>query len=319
MVAVALVYGWYQVQLAPTRVGDGFYVRYEKQTPLKAVLADLQKRGVVRNPSMFALFAKLKRQTAPVAAGTYKVKPGMSKDELLTALRKPISQMVRLPHGWWIARTAKVLEENDVCSAADYIKLANSPDIFRKLVKVSLPKESLEGFLYPDTYDLPPLLGAKGVIERQLKAFQAKVADKANPKADLKKAVTIASMIELEAGVDSDRPLISAVIHNRLNRGMKLEIDATVNYAIQEWKPFKPGEIAKIESPYSTYKNAGLPPGPIGSPTVTSISAALNPSKVPYLYYVARPDHTHYFASDYPSHLANIKKARAERAQAGAK
>jgi UPF0755 protein len=132
--------------------------------------------------------------------------------------------------------------------------------------------------------------------------------------ADLQRVLTVASMVELEAARDDERARIAGVIENRLRRGMRLEIDATVLYAEQNWRELGPGQVRKTDSPYNTYRRGGLPPGPIGSPSLKSIQAALRPERHGYLFYVARPDRSHYFAATYPDHLANIRRARAERA-----
>ncbi len=305
-------YAWIRYQMTGMGAGPAFFVRYERPVPLKRVLADLGRRGLVKDPAVLGWAAWLRHEKRMVGAGTYRFRPGMSGEEVLRALRKPVRQMVCIPEGWWIARVAERLEANDVCKASEYVALARNGAAFQSAVDFVLPKGSLEGYLYPDTYDLPPLLGARATILRQLDAFGKRVAAKTPKGVDLRRALVIGSMIQLEAGVDSDRPLIAGVIENRLRKGMRLEIDATVNYAIQEWKPFKPGEIAGIESPYSTYKHAGLPPGPICSPSAENVAAALNPAKTNALFYVARPDRTHFFAATYAQHLANIRMARAE-------
>jgi UPF0755 protein len=219
-----------------------------------------------------------------------------------------------LPEGWWITRTAERLEENGVCAADEYRRLADDPSQFQKSVKFKLPTGSLEGCLFPDTYDLPPLLGARATIERQLQAFESKVLPILPEDADLQRVLTVASMVELEAARDDERARIAGVIENRLRRGMRLEIDATVLYAEQNWRELGPGQVRKTDSPYNTYRRGGLPPGPIGSPSLKSIQAALRPERHGYLFYVARPDRSHYFAATYPDHLANIRRARAERA-----
>ena len=117
--------------------------------------------------------------------------------------------------------------------------------------------------------------------------------------------------IEAEVAQDRERPVVAGLIENRTRIGMLLQIDATVLYALQEWKELGPGVVKTVESPYNTYIHAGLPPGPIGSPGFKSIEAALKPKANPYLYYVALPDRTHMFSADYAGHLANIRKRKA--------
>src|SRR5690606_35264400 len=111
-------------------------------------------------------------------SGTYAFKPGMTMDQVTTALKNPLKQNVRIPEGWWISRVADRLEAKNVCTAEEYAELAAKPEEFKDVVDFELPEGSLEGYLYPDTYDLPPMLGAREVIKRQLQTFQKKVVDK---------------------------------------------------------------------------------------------------------------------------------------------
>ncbi len=306
-------YSNFQAALKPMEaVAAARYFRVKADSPLRTVLLQLEHDRVVRNADATAMYAKFKRVTAWVSKGTYQVRPGMTSDQIFAALQKPVQVMVRIPEGWWIARVAKRLEEKEVCSAMEYIELANSPALFKDSVSFPLPEDSLEGYLYPDTYDLPPQTGAKDTIIRQLQAFEKKVVPVLPKDANLKRTLTVASMVELEAGVDEERPKVAGVIENRLKAKQRLELDATVLYALQEWKNLGPGEVRKVESPYNTYLNAGLPPGPIGSPSLRSIEGAVEPESHPYFFYVARPNRTHYFSVTYPEHIGNIRKARAE-------
>ena len=312
---------WYvnfQRALEPMTAGDARFHRVFTETSLRGVLIELEGDRIVRNADALAMYAKFKRVASTVGKGTYEIRPGMKPDELLAALRRPVKVMVRIPEGWWIARVAKRLEEKGVCDAKEYIELAHSPALFKDVVDFPLPELSLEGYLYPDTYDLPPMTGAKETIIRQLQAFESKVVPALPKDANILRVLTVASMVELEAGVDEERAKVAGVIENRLRAKQRLELDATVLYALQEWKNLGPGEVRKVKSPYNTYLNAGLPPGPIGSPSLKSIEGALKPDVHGYFFYVARPNRTHYFSATYPEHLAFIRKARAEwKAEAG--
>lgn len=302
---------WFRAQLAPTAPGPEFLIRIAQPTPLEQVLRDLGSRGAVRNPAAAGFYARWRKRPPMVETGTYRLRPGMTPDALFLELRKPLRQMVRLPEGWWIARVAKRLEEKNVCSAEEYIEMAGRPDLFRDVVAFPLPKDSLEGYLFPDTYDLPPLLGAEETIRRQLRAFESKVVKPLKEPKDLHRLVIVGSLIEAEVAADEERPIVAGIIENRLAQKMRLQIDATVLYALQEWKQLGPGVVNTIDSPYNTYRIAGLPPGPIGSPGVKSIAAAANPQPTPHLYYVALPTGKHLFSPDYAGHLANIRKRKA--------
>jgi len=307
-----LAYSALLKSIAPLPAGESRFVRFSEGESLESSLAKLEAEGFIRSAKGLGTYARLRRKTVTVKTGTYEFNPGMDADAILAALRKPIRAMVRIPEGWWIARVAKRLEEKQVCSAEEYIALANKPGEFKDVVEFELPKDSLEGYLYPDTYDLPPLTPARDVIEIQLRTFEKKVKPVLPETADIKRVLTVASMVELEAGVDEERAKVAGVIENRLRAGQRLELDATVLYGLQEWKSLGPGEVRKVKSPYNTYLHGGLPPGPIGSPSLKSIEGALAPETHPFFFYVARPNRTHYFTRTYPEHIAAIRKARAE-------
>jgi len=304
---------WFNHLLAPMPVGPEVLVRFDKKTSLRTVLGELAEKGVVRNASAMSLYARLRRDAASVSVGTYSLKPGMTAGEILRALREPLTQIVRLPIHW-IADTAKVLESYNVAKAADYIALTKQPQAFQKYVKFHLPKTgTLEGYLYPDTYDLPPLLGAKNTIVRQLRTFEKKVLGSGREPRDLNRVLTIASIIQMEVARDDERALVAEVIENRLRRGMRLQIDATALYANQQWKDPKHSDLVRVDSPYNTYLHGGLPPGPICSPSLASIKAAMHPAKNDYLYYVAMPgpEKRSLFASTLAQHEANIRRRKA--------
>ncbi|MBL8067405.1 MAG: endolytic transglycosylase MltG [Armatimonadetes bacterium] len=301
---------WFNGQIKEMPPGAEFLVRWDAM-PFDRAVAILEERGVVRNAWVFSRYARLERKAVAVQGGTYAFRPGMSMAQIVQSLKTPLRQNVRIPEGWWIKRVAERLESKNVCTAKEYEELAAQPQAFQDSVDFPLPKGSLEGYLYPDTYDLPPMMGARAVILRQLQTFKKKVVDKVGEEG-LARAVVLGSMVELEVAKDDERPRVAGVIENRIKKGMRLQIDATVLYALGEWKELGPGVVNTVQSPYNTYLHAGLPPGPIGSPSIKSIEAALKPEAHNYLFYVARPDRSHYFTSDYGSHLKAIAKARGE-------
>lgn len=307
---------WLFSEWAPTSSGPAEYVRFAKSTRLSSALELLESKRVIKNVLAARVYATLTRRPTEIRPGTYQVKPGMTLGQLFDALKKPVRQMVRVPEGWWISRVAKKLDSTGVCSTEDY-KAAAQSVLSKGEFAFTKGATSLDGYLFPDTYNLPPLTPAEDIVKLQLQTFEKKALPLFGERTSYKRTLTIASMVELEAGKDSERARIAGVIENRLKKGIRLEIDATVLYAMDEWKVLPPGVVRTVESPYNTYLHGGLPPGPIGSPGLKSIAAALKPEAHGYLYYVARPNTTHYFAATYPEHLANIKKARAEWRAAG--
>lgn len=314
-VAAGGAWMWLQGEVKPVAAGEARYVRFEDGVSLQAALERLEKDGFVRNAEAARYYARLTGIAKPVGSGTYSLRPGLTVEELIAELQKPIRQMVRLPETTWAAQKAKVLEKNEVTPADEYVKLASQPAEFEGVVSFPLPEEHLEGYLYPDTYDLPPLLGAKPTIQRQLRAFEEKVWEGLGKPEDLERAVIIGSMVELEVMKDEERPIVAGVIENRLRLGMRLQIDATILYGLQEWRRLTFDDYRNVDSPYNTYRVDGLPPGPICSPSLKSIEAALNPAEHDFLFYVAMPDGTHIFTRTYAEHLAANRKAKSAFAE----
>ena len=180
---------------------------------------------------------------------------------------------------------------------------------------------SLEGFLFPATYELPENATARDLVNLQVEAYEANTADvnyRYAQSRNLTKydVLIIASMIEREVAVARERPLVASVIYNRLRTGMRLDIDATVQYAVGEWKEELTNADLQVNSPYNTRRFAGLPPGPISSPGKDSIRAAARPVQTPYLYYVARNDGSgrHYFSSTPEQFERDVQRSRANLA-----
>ena len=314
---------WFRSNLEAMPEGESFLVRYDDGKAFISAVSDLVDQGVIRNERAFRLYCRMNDREMQLEIGTYKFHPGMKVKEVLTAMESPISQDVTIPEGWWIARVAPILEKNNVCTADEYIALANDPSFFDGSVGFPLPEDSLEGYLYPDKYDFPPLYGAENVIRTMLATFETKVWQEMEGQIPIfddsslggspqqwqvQHYVTMASLVELEAGVEKDRPLIAGVIKNRLEANMPLALDATILYALQEWRTLKAGETQEVKSPYNTYRNAGLPPGPIGSPAWRSINAAINPAEHKFYYFYAPPgSDEHIFTKNYNEHRRAIR------------
>lgn len=270
----------------------------------------LAEKGVVPNPWMFRLRARLSGADADLRAGKYDLRTGMAYGEVIEVLSSgPAVEyvMVTIPEGFVIEQIAQRLEEQAGIPASETIGLAKTGAAqFAKdhPYLASAYQGSLEGYLFPKTYRVAKGARSRDALELMLDQFDRELAgiDLAAAREegfDLHQVVTIASVIEREAQLDGERPLVSSVIRNRLRRGMLLEIDATVEYVL-------PGNTfrltyrdLRIDSPYNTYRYAGLPPGPISSPGLASIEAAVKPADTGYLYYVLTgKDGSHTFATN---------------------
>jgi len=307
---------WLRAETQPTAAAPAFYIRFERRMPLLDVLGKLQTQNVIRDARAMRLLALLQRRVQGVALGTYLVAPGMDASQVLNSLRNPIVWRIRIPEQNWALRTAHLLEERDVLTADDYVAAVDHPELVKNQVTFPIEGATLEGYLFPDTYDLAPITPAADVVNRQLKAFQKKVWDGLGRPANLYRTLIIASLIELEVARDDERPVVAGVIENRLAKGMPLELDATVCYARQKWGALTRREIRTTRSPYNTYLNKGLPPGPICSPSVKSILAAMHPAKHDFLYYVAMPDGHSVFAKTEAEHEHNVRVRKLLLAQA---
>jgi len=307
-IAITGTLSWYASALAGTPPGPPKWFRFFKRTELVDALEVLQKRGVVRNTFATGIYFSLHQGMRRVAVGTYRVQDGESAQDLLEALRTPARQMVRMPETNWARRDAHLLENHEVAPARDYMEIVtNPPSSLALLVSFPLPKSGLEGYLFPDTYDFPPLLGALEVVKMRLRTFDRKVYKPLGMPPNIGRIVTIASLIELEAGNDRDRALISGVIQNRLNKGIPLQLDASIVYALGKWRRLHFKDYKNVKSPYNLYLHKGLPPTPICSPSLKSIEAAMHPAHHHYLFYVALPNGESLFSTTFEEHKKKIK------------
>lgn len=230
---------------------------------------------------------------------------------------------ITIPEGYDRRQIADLADKDGI--AGDYMKASESFKGFNPGKYGAEDPSSLEGFLFPATYDLPRHPNVDDLIARQLDAFKQYMGQVNMDYAKSKNltpydVVTIASMIEREAIVDKDRKLIAAVIYNRLHDGTPLGIDATIRFAENNWtKPLTESEL-NLDSPYNTRTNAGLPPTPIGNPGLASLQAAAHPADVNYLYYVAKPDGCgHFFTASYSEFQKAVAEYNSAREAAGGK
>ncbi|WP_145408157.1 endolytic transglycosylase MltG [Paenibacillus xylanexedens] len=299
-------------------------------TGTSKIAEQLQQEGLIRSGLAFKGYLKWKKQGSNFMAGTYSMNPGVSYEEIVNKLNNGEvvpEEMVKftIPEGYTVLQMADKLSEEGIVDREEFIKLANDPSAFDVEIIKDVPVDEelryvLEGYLFPETYELKKDSSTHDVMQRMLEEFQTRV----NSIPDLEKELqeknlslhellTIASLVEREVVVDAERPLVAGVIYNRIHQDMKLEIDATVQYLLDKPKARLLFKDLKVESPYNTYLNKGLPPGPIASPSLPSIQAALQPEASEYLFYVTKKDGSsgHLFAKTYKEHQQNIAKSKA--------
>ncbi len=278
---------------------------------LSAISEKLEEEGVIRKAEILFLSAFLSGTQRKLKHGEYVFLVGEAPYTVHRKLRRGEVSLrkVTFPEGLTLVQMAGILDASQIVLREEFLALAENGEYSTK--KLGVDVSSLEGFLFPDTYFFARDCSAEKVIETMLDRFREAYAtlDVANPKPDIKEIVTIASLIEKETAFPPERPLVSGVIRNRLRRGMKLEFDPTVIYALGE--KFD-GNIRKKDlsfpSPYNTYVVSGLPPGPIAAPGLDSIRAALEPADVNYLYFVSNGDGVHVFSSTYRDHVNAVER-----------
>jgi UPF0755 protein len=310
--------------LAACGSGKGEPVRFTvpRGAGMSSVADTLAKRNVIGGTGMFKTYARMKGASAKLQPGVYEVRPGASFDLILRKLTTGDVVKTRLviPEGWELRRIAPRLAQATGLPADSVLSRVMDPAQARKY---GVPGPTLEGYLYPATYVFP-MNSSLDAILRELttqykRAWTPAMREKARALGmDEREVVTLAAIVEKEAKVWTERPTIAGVYHNRLKRGMRLEADPTVQYALGEHQRrlLRRHIQQTADDPYNTYRHAGLPPGPIASPSRGAIEATLNPEQHQFLFFVARANGTHVFTRTFNEHLREVARYRAEmRAQ----
>ncbi|NOW02698.1 endolytic transglycosylase MltG [Clostridium beijerinckii] len=287
--------------------GEGFY----------DILDKLDKENKLTNKLLIKVNLAIDKRKVNLTEGIYEINTNSSLEELIKSLENKDGDkdLVKLtiPEGYSIEDIAKSVEDKGICSKDEFIKDVKDYKLPSFVKNNNKKRYNLEGYLYPDTYLIEKGSNANEVIKSMLDRFEdvlKQAEDETKVEIndeDVEKIVTIASMIEREARVPGDRPLISSVIYNRLEKDMKLQIDAAVIYALGYHVDVVLNKHLEVDSPYNVYKYKGLPVGPIANPGLDCIKAALLPEKTDYLYYIMKDDGAHYFTNNYEDFL-NKKK-----------
>ncbi|HEY2849187.1 MAG TPA: endolytic transglycosylase MltG [Gemmatimonadaceae bacterium] len=295
--------------------GPGVQLTIRKGSSFREAAESLSAHGLVSSVRVFSWYARIKERDRSLRWGTYVLRPGMSWNQMLDALQlgHGVIHQVTIPEGLSIADIEPLLiDALDVTK--DSLDAAVSDTAL--LHELDIPTRTVEGYLFPDTYTFPDKTTARDAVHMMVEQFEREWRPEWTDKArsmrlNRNDIVTLASIVEREVRRDEERPVIAAVYLNRLKIGMPLMADPTVTYALGK----KPGRVylkdLKVKSPYNTYRRAGLPPGPIASPGLASIRAALYPARVGYRFFVAAPDGHHEFRRTYAQHLQAIEMVRA--------
>ncbi len=284
----------------------------------KAVAAALRKEGIIRYSGYFEIIGRLQGITRRVRAGYYGLGAHMSMWEVLDAFKKGkiIEYEVVVPEGYNLYQIGYVLTQTPlITDPKQFIKLVKNKDYAHSL---GIQADTLEGYLFPDTYYLPKGIKLEDIPRRMVQRYKDVFTDSYRKRAEEMgftehQIVTLASIVEKEAKVSTERKFISAVYHNRLKIGMKLQADPTAVYGKKAWVTSVAKEDLKRRSPYNTYLIKGLPPGPIANPGQGAILAALYPEQADYLFFVAQGDGSHFFSKDYGSHTKAVGRYRTNK------
>ncbi|HOM80242.1 MAG TPA: endolytic transglycosylase MltG [Armatimonadota bacterium] len=279
----------------------------------------LHERGLIRNRTAFLLAGHLLGDLQHLKAGEYELSPSMTPVEILDKLARGDvkAYWVTVPEGVTIKEIAAIFHKMRLIDPTRFVTLATRGGM-RIGAEYGVPRKNLEGYLFPDTYKVPRAITERELIRIMVRSFHQQVerglaqeiAERTNG-LSLDETIVLASLVEREARVTEERARIAGVLVNRLRRGMRLECDATVQYALGKTKERLLYSDLKVDSPYNTYLNSGLPPAPICNPGLASIRAALKPEKHGYLFYVAvGTTGRHIFTRTFAEHKAAIRKVR---------
>ena len=316
--ALALAH-WCRAQLAPVAVsGESQIVRIASGSGVNRITRQLEAAGLIRSAPALEIYLAYSGLGRKLKAGAFELAPTMSGIEMAEhiAAGQTGSRKITVPEGLRLQQIAERVAASGLTTADEFLAAATPAGVVGQ-VKFDLPRHSLEGYLLPETYEFALDADARQIVVRMVRELEREFVTPnaeaiAASKLNLHQIITLASLVEREAKVDHERAIIAGVLMNRLDIGMKLQCDATVQYALDKHKSRLTFADLKVESPYNTYLHKGLPPGPIAAPGIASLEAALHPAKTDALFYVARPDGRHVFTRTYAEHLAAIRKIRGE-------
>jgi UPF0755 protein len=327
LVVFVVIGGGIAASMMWTRIHEPFkaYAEEEQfvQIPQGASTRDIGKRlieaGVVRDELQFRVATWWSGRARKLQAGEYRFDRPLSPIDVVDMIARGevFARRLTFPEGLTIREMAKIWESQGFGPAAQFVQAAKQRELITDL---DPDAKDLEGYLFPDTYPLPRGTAAPKLIAMMVERFRATCTPEMRAQASaqgltIRQLVTLASLVEKETGAGAERSLVAAVYRNRLKIGMGMQADPTVIYALEQAGRYD-GNIRRddltFDSPYNTYKYAGLPPGPISAPGRASLEAAAAPADVPYLYFVSRNDGSHVFATTLAEHNRNVQRFQVE-------
>ncbi|MFK8137476.1 MAG: endolytic transglycosylase MltG [Bdellovibrionales bacterium] len=311
--------GWYLYSFVSQPVSSDSKETIFEVSPgsFTKITNQLYDKGLITDKFLFKLLAKIEKKESKVRVGEFLLNTNMNPRQILNELveGKIIQYSFTIQEGLNIYEIAQLLDSMNLADKAEFLRLSKSPTFVSSLIGPEF--KSLEGFLFPETYNVTKYEGAEKIIRLMVGRFNEvykKIMSESGHKKtlNLKKHVTLASMIEKETGAAFERPMISSVFHNRLRIGMRLQSDPTILYGIMEetsvWKKNIRKKDIRRKTAYNTYTVRALPVGPIANPGEASLRATLNPVESKKLYFVSRNDGTHYFSESLKEHNRAVRK-----------
>lgn len=326
-VGSVLFYVWNGLRPAPSSATP-VRITIEKGMRGNRIAEELEQSGLIRNAFMFSVWLKYKDEGADFKAGDYEMTPGMTLNEIVAKLNAGdtiAAETVKftIPEGFTVTQIADRLAKDAGIDKQKFLQEMNDSNVLnasawtKQIPADASMKYRLEGYLFPETYEMKKGSTEQDIIARMVAELDVKLGQLPEDWQSameergltLHQVLTIASLVEREVVIDDERGKVASVIENRLEKKMPLQIDATIQYALGKQKEKLTTDDLKIDSPYNTYTHTGLPPGPIASPSLKSIEAALYPDDTDYLYYVTKKDgsNEHLFATTYKQHQKNIQ------------
>ncbi|OGH10472.1 MAG: hypothetical protein A2857_02135 [Candidatus Levybacteria bacterium RIFCSPHIGHO2_01_FULL_36_15] len=306
LVIAGLVFGalWWKNGKMPVNAQDQSQKIFVIQTGkgVREVASELKREELIKDPIVFFLYVKLTGRDRQIQAGNYRLSSSMNLPTLVNSLMHgTLDIWVTIPEGKRAEEIAKILKE----------KMPSYSSFWNKFLIEN------EGYLFPDTYLIPKDADIDKIVSIMKNTFYQKISESGldKNKKDFSNIIIVASLVEREAKLAEDRALVASVIYNRLNLGMSLDIDATIQYALGYqsdeatwWKKELSDNDKKVDSSYNTYLNVGLPPAPICNSGISSLLAAAKPAETDYLYYVSDTNGKNHYARTFEEHNLNIKK-----------
>lgn len=291
------------------------------QKSFNSVALELQNLGLIKNAQIFSWYARLTGQRSKMKVGEYRFETKMRPQDVLAILTsgKSIEKPFTIPEGLNIYEIAEEYEKNGFGKQKDFLNLCKDKEFIFSVLGERL--DSLEGYLYPETYQITKFTDTKSLLQAMTRRFFLvyKELESIPTESTLTRhqKVTLASIVEKETGAPQERPTIASVFYNRLKLGMRLQTDPTIIYGIAEMTGLIPNNIQKEDilkpTAYNTYVIAGLPPGPIANPGKQALLSVFKPAETKFLYFVSRNDGTHVFSETYAQHSGAVQKFQLDR------